>query len=140
MGKIVLLVQKQNPDFGVNLVLSWTKLFFAYNCCVTSLQWILGGCGVVTLEHFCLQGHEGHGKVKNRRFQYFENPYSKRRLNISMKNLIQIWKNFSDRKSDSRVMAKYVKTGSCYVISLISHRFLWNFLKNISYNIDYEEC
>ena len=120
-GKSCFIVQKQRlePCFELN-----KTFFFAYNCCLTSLQWILGGCGVVTLEHFCLQGHEGHGKFKNRRFRYFDNPYSKRRLNISMKNLIQIWKNFSDRKSDSRVMAKYVKTGSCYVISLISSRFV----------------
>ena len=84
----MLIVQEQNPDFGVNPVLSRTKLFFAYNCSFTSLQWILGGCGVVTLEYFCPQGHEGHGKVKNRRFEYFDNPYSKRRFNISMKNQI----------------------------------------------------
>ena len=121
-SKIKLLVQEQNPDYGLYFVLSWTKFCFADNSCLTSLQWIIGGCGVVTLEHFCLQCHEGHGKVKNRRFQYFENPYSKRRLNISMKTLIQFWKNFSDRKSDSQVMAKYVKTGSCYVISLFSSR------------------
>ena len=38
-------------------------------------------------------------------------------------------------------MNKYAKTGSCYVISLISHQILYTFTKKqFLYTIDYEEC
>ena len=59
---------------------------------------------------------------------------SKMCLTIVKKRQYRIWKNFSDWMSDSRLIAKNVKTGSLCTRSLITVRFLWNFAHCFSYS------
>ena len=54
-------------------------------------------------------------------------------LTILKKCQYRIWKNFSDWMSDSRLIAKNVKTGSLRTRSLITVRFLWNLAHCFSY-------